>query len=512
MSGCWLDLQPLKVPDMNVLLDPNKIEDYRLFLKLKTIPRSKITGHMATFPDEYASLIGTEPVIETATDYRPIKGLFDYQEAVSKLAIWKKKFAVFMKCGRGKTLVLLEYARHVARVLPRWKRILIIAPLMVVKQTIREAMKWYGKALPLWKLAAKDLPEWIAGKGTTHRIGITNYEAITDDLVQGCIGCLILDESAMLKSHYGKWGTTCIRLGRGLEFKLALTGMPAPNDRIEYANHAVFLDAFPTVNSFLARYFVNKGQTQDRWILRPHALQAFYRDLSHWSIFLENPATYGWKDNCDTIPPIIVHIHDVALTQAQSDAVYKLTGKLFMDEPGGITKRAALSRIGKGDHNGQKIETLKFDFIKGLVDSWPDESTIIWCKFNSEQEMVAKMFPNGANISGDTPVEERETLIDDFTEGRRTQLISKGRIIGFGMNLQRATRHIFSGLQDSLEEFHQCVHRSNRIGSTLPLNVHIPVSEIERPMVENVLRKAARVQADVEEQERFFKDNRIEGI
>ena len=75
----------------------------------------------------------------------------------------------------------------------------------------------------------------------------------------------------MLKSHYGQWGQRLIELGRGLSWKLGETGTPAPNDRIEYANHAVFLDQYPTVNSFLARFFVNRGQTNERWELKPHA-------------------------------------------------------------------------------------------------------------------------------------------------------------------------------------------------------------------------------------------------
>ena len=73
-------------------------------------------------------------------------------------------------------------------------------------------------------------------------------------------------------------------------------------------------------------------------------------------------------------------------------------------------------------------------------------------------------------------------------------LISKGKILGFGLNLQICTRQIFSGLKDSYEEFYQCVKRSNRIGSTRPLNVHIPVTELEVPFVDNVLRKAGRVE------------------
>jgi SNF2 family DNA or RNA helicase len=86
-------------------------------------------------------------------------------------------------------------------------------------------------------------------------------------------------------------------------------------------------------------------------------------------------------------------------------------------------------------------------------------------------------------------------------------LISKPRILGFGLNLQVATRQIFSGLQDSYEEYYQAVKRSNRIGSTQPLDVYIPVTDIERPMIETVLRKAKMVEHDTQEQERIFKQN-----
>jgi len=85
-------------------------------------------------------------------------------------------------------------------------------------------------------------------------------------------------------------------------------------------------------------------------------------------------------------------------------------------------------------------------------------------------------------------------------------MISKSQILGFGLNLQRATRQVFSGLADSYEKFYQCVKRSNRIGSTRPLNVHIPMTDIEEPMISNVLRKARMVQQDAEEQEQILKE------
>lgn len=491
---------------MRINLDSSSIADYERFLAVKSMPTFRFKGRTAIFPDEYANMLGVTRSEQRHVDYQPWPGLFDYQRDIAAMAIAKRRFSVFADCGLGKTLILLEFARHVSSVIPDGQCVLIVSPLMVVRQTMAEAATWYGDALPIEQVPANKLHDWlINGKG---KVGITNYDALTDDLVQGRLAGLILDESSMLKSHYGKWGQTCLRLGRGLHWKMALTGTPAPNDRIEYANHAVFMGAFPTINAFLARYFVNRGQTDNRWELKPHALRPFYMSLSHWAIFLTNPATYGWRDNCESIPPINVHIHDVPMTYQQRDAMHTETGTLIATSAGGITSRSTMARIAKGYHDGERIETHKPPFIRKLVDSWPDESTIIWCIYNDEQDQIAAQFPDAASIDGKTSYEDRERLINDFKARRRKVIISKPKILGFGLNLQVATRQVFSGLQDSYESYYQAVKRSNRYGSTKPLNVHIPITDIERPMIETVLEKAARVQSDTEEQERIFKEHR----
>jgi superfamily II DNA or RNA helicase len=481
---------------MNIYLE-NNVASYRTFLRIKELPRYEIHGRIAVVPDEYAATLGLTAAADEVAQYTPMAGLFDYQEAIVRMALAKRKFAIFADCGLGKTLMELEFARHV--LMAQRRNVLMVAPLMVVTQTMQECLRFYGDTLPIEQIAAKDLAKWLRSDAK-GRLGITNYDALRDDTPDGHLGGLILDESSMLKSHYGKWGQVCLRMGSGVGYKLACTGTPAPNDRIEYANHAVFLDAFPNVNSFLARFFVNRGQTNERWELKPHALRPFYRALSHWSIFLTDPSTYGWKDNVHTIPPIHVHIDEVRLSQAQERAVQQETGQLFVTNLGGITTRSRLSRLAKCESSP------KPQFIADMVRSWPTESTLIWCRYNDEQRAIEQVLPEAASIDGNTPVEERQRIVDDFKAGRVRVLISKPKILGFGLNLQACTRQVFSGLQDSYEEYYQAVKRSNRIGSTTPLNVHIPVSDIERPMVENVLRKARRVEADTREQEAMFRD------
>lgn len=488
---------------MQVTLNPNSLEDYRLFLRIKQLPRYRIAGRVAEFPDEYTGTLGLARAPLQSADYRPSGYLFDYQRDISALAIRKRKFAVFMDCGLGKTAVLLEFARHAAANVGG-RRVLIVSPLMVVKQTVREAARFYSD-LPIEQVRAADLNGWLRGG---PGIGITNYEALTNSVDAGRLGALILDESSMLKSHYGKWGQRCLELGAGLDWKLCLTGTPAPNDRIEYANHAVFLDQFPNVNSFLARFFVNRGQTDNRWELKAHALRPFYTALSHWCIFVTNPGTYGWRDNCESVPPIRVHIHDVPLTEAQRELVSNAGGDMF-GTPGGITSRAKLSQLAKGRHGGEEVDTRKPEFIRDLVRSWPEESTLVWCIYNAEQESLCRVMPEAASISGDTPQDDRDRIIADFQAGKVKTLITKPKILGFGLNLQVATRQVFSGLVDSYETYYQAVKRSNRYGSTRPLNVHLPITPIERAMVDTVLAKAKRVQADTEEQERLFKGWRL---
>jgi superfamily II DNA or RNA helicase len=489
---------------VSIKLDVTSADSYRKFLAVKRLPRYEFQGRMAIVPDEYAGRVGAD-VGQRGPDanYVPTPGLFDYQAAIARMAIDRRKFSVFADCGLGKTLIMLEYVRHARANLPESKSVLIVSPLMVIDQTLEECQRWYGDSMPIDRIPARDLGRWMRdGQG----IGITNYDALDSGLERGRLGSLILDESSMLKSHYGKWGQECLRLGAGLDWKLALTGTPAPNDRIEYANHAVFMDAFPTVNSFLAKFFVNRGQTNERWEMKPHAIDPFYRALSHWAIFLQDPAVYGWKDNCGGIPDYKVHIHDVDLTDEQKGIAGALSGTLFTGHVGGITSRATMGQLAKGKHKGKSVETHKPEFVRALVESFGDESTIIWCLYNDEQDTIARMIPDAANVTGSTPIDSRREMVAAFQRGERKVLISKPKILGFGLNLQIATRHVFSGLQDSYESFYQAVKRSNRYGSTKTLHVHIPVTDLELPMIETVLRKAARVKIDTQEQERIFRN------
>ena len=69
----------------------------------------------------------------TAENVHPI--LFDFQKDITVWAVKKGRAAIFLDTGLGKTFIQLEWARLMG------ERTLIIAPLSVARQTVREAKK-----------------------------------------------------------------------------------------------------------------------------------------------------------------------------------------------------------------------------------------------------------------------------------------------------------------------------------------------------------------------------------
>ena len=66
--------------------------------------------------------------------------MFDFQKFIVKRALKAGKYAIFADCGLGKTLMQLEWANQVCKFTK--SKVLILAPLAVVGQTIQEGLKF----------------------------------------------------------------------------------------------------------------------------------------------------------------------------------------------------------------------------------------------------------------------------------------------------------------------------------------------------------------------------------
>lgn len=376
--------------------------------------------------------------------------LFPFELDLTVWAIRRGRCALFCDTGLGKTFMQLEWARGIGELT------LIIAPLSVARQTIREAEK-LGIAVQYvreQKLVFTD-------------IAITNYEMI-EHFDPKEFGAVVLDESSILKSLNGKTRQRLTDMFAATPYKLCCTATPAPNDIAEIANHAEFLGIMSRTD-VLSRFFVHDDEG---WRLRGHAKKAFFRWLSSWGMFLRLPSDLGYSDDGYKLPPLNVQRRIV-----ESD--YIPEGQLFAGKLAGITERVKARRGSVGRRILSAVE-----LMHNSKEQW-----IVWCGLNSEAVELAKLIPDAVNVQGSDAMEKKKQAIEDFQDGKIRILISKSKIAGFGINLQNCHKQIFFGLNDSWEQFYQCVRRSWRFGQKKPVDVYVIISDAERAVLDNVLRK-----------------------
>lgn len=380
--------------------------------------------------------------------------LFDWQAAITRWALKKGRCALFEDCGLGKTFQSLAWADAVPG------RVLMLAPLCVGEQTVAEGVK-LGVPVQYARTGAES-----AGK-----ITITNYERLDAFHADDYDG-VVLDESSILKAFDGKTRQRLIDTFARTKYKLCCTATPSPNDIAELANHAEFLGLM-TRAEFLATWFVHDDEG---WRMKGHARQPFYRWLASWAIAINKPSDIGYDDNGFVLPALEIHDH-VLETETSSGALFPelsvtgLKGRL-------TARRASLS---------ERVEC-----VTRL--SQTDEAWIVWCGLNEESDALAESIPGAVNVQGSDSYDVKRRAVEDFVAGKIQHLISKFKILGFGMNFQHCRNMAFVGMSDSYEGYYQGLRRCWRFGQKRPVHAHIVVSQAEAVVVENVRRKQRAAQ------------------
>jgi DNA modification methylase len=376
--------------------------------------------------------------------------LFPFQRDLVRWSCKKGRSAIFADTGLGKTFMQLEWARLIA------KKCLIVAPLSVARQTVREAEK-IGLMVNYCRSQGQ----------TTDDLNITNYEMI-EAFDPSAFDAVVLDESSILKSIAGKTKAKMIEMFVDTPFKLCCTATPAPNDIAEIANHAEFLGIMSRVD-MLATFFVHDDEG---WRLKGHAEEPFYRWMASWGMSIRKPSDLGYDDDGYILPPLTI-------TPVFVDTSVAPDGQLFFTGLKGITDRCAVRKATVDD---------RLALAASLVSDNPDQ-WLIWCGLNDEADGITKLVPDSINVKGSMSIEAKIRGIEGFQDGTTRILISKPKIAGHGLNLQNCHNMVFLGLSDSYEAYYQCIRRCYRFGQTEPVNVFIVLSEMERDIFRNVQEK-----------------------
>jgi len=406
----------------------------------------------AEFLTTKARKVGAVGNTVTADDVHPM--LHNWQARIVTWAVGKGRAAIWADTGLGKTVMQVEWARLSGA------RTLIVAPLAVCQQTVREAAKIGVRAA----VYVRDDAEAV-GPG----VWVTNYERVSA-FDPHLIDAVVLDEASILKQSDGKTRSLLISHFADVPFRLTCTATPAPNDVEELTNQAEFLGVMPRVE-MLAAYFVHDEKS---WRVKGHARGPMFDWMASWAIALRSPADLGVVDASYTLPPLNVTSHLLEV-YIEPDA-----GEMFAASIGGVGGRA---KVRKQSLAGRVARTVE------LVAAEPDEPWLLWCELNAEAEALTAAIPDAVNVTGSMTPEQKADLLLGFADGTVRVLVCKPRIAAFGMNWQHCARVAFVGLSDSWESYYQAIRRCWRYGQTRPVEVHIVISEMEQTVAQNVARK-----------------------
>ena len=382
--------------------------------------------------------------------------LFPFQKTLTKWALAKGRACIFADCGLGKTIMQLEWAHHVAK---KFGPVIILTPLAVAAQTEREAER-FGYAARY-----AETPESISTD-----IVITNYEKM-DRFDVGEFAGVVLDESSILKSYTGHYRNALISGLAQHQFKLACSATPAPNDFMELGNHAEFVGAM-TRTEMLAMHFVHDGGHTQKWRLKGHAREEFWRWVTSWAAVVSMPSDIGGSDEGFDLPALTYHATNVESGYARDGMLFEVGSASLQD------RRAARSAsIDARCHAAA-------DLANDSTDQW-----IMWCDLNAESDLLRKLIPDAVEIRGsDTDTHKRESMLG-FADGSIRVLVTKPKIAGFGMNWQGCHNMAFVGLSDSYEALYQATRRCWRFGQERDVDAHIITSSAEGAVMQNVMRK-----------------------
>lgn len=457
---------------IEIPIDTTSLDGYNLFIKCKKLPRYQVEGNkIITDKKSHGYIFGDSDQQIVTQKKHGIE--FDYQDYVIQKALERERFAPFLDCGLGKTIIELGWIHSVIDHIGG--RGLIQCPLAVVEDIQRECVRLYG-----YRMSNLRSQKW------TTDIAIVNYEGRYDVPTKD-LSAFCLDESSILKSGDGEVCKYLNKLASYCNFRLACSATPSPNDQTEYASHAVFLGISSTLKEFFSKFFVKDGT---EWRMKGHAKDPFYDFLKSWACYIHSPSSLGFEQGAELKegPEYIVQ-------ESYPTGDYYPEGRFLADTINLFDSKKIFTDL-RIDDKEDRFK-LAFDFIK-------DKKSIVWCNRNAEEDFWSKKL-KAPIIRGSTPVEKRIELVDEFKAGNIDHLVSKGSVLGFGVNIPEAEAHLDSGYNFSFEEHYQKIRRSHRYGRKDRLKVCVPVSEPERPIWDRLNKKLKTFESDVVElQSRFF--------
>jgi hypothetical protein len=396
--------------------------------------------------------------------------LFPFQHALVDWAVRQGRSGMFADCGLGKTPMQLVWAENVVRETNR--SVLILTPLAVAQQTVREAVKF---GIDCRRSAGLLQPG--------AHIVVTNYEKLQHFRPEDFAG-VVCDESSAIKAFDGRRRAEVTEFLRTVPYRLLCTATAAPNDYIELGTASEALGEMGQMD-MLGRFFRNDQNNSAmkasyrttaggpmKWRFKGHAESAFWKWVCSWARACRKPSDLGFEDDGFILPALTEREHVVETRTAAPGMLFALPASNMWEER--EERRRTLAE--RCEMAAQLVADTK-------------QPAVVWCHLNAEGERLASLIKDGREVSGASSDEEKEEAYEAFASGQLRVLVIKPKIGAWGLNWQHCA-HVVTFASHSYEQYYQAVRRCWRFGQKRQVVVDLVATEGERGVKDNLRRKS----------------------
>lgn len=401
-------------------------------------------------------------------DWMP-DALFDFQADMVTWALRHGRAALFEDCGMGKTIQFLTWAHNVATRTDG--RVLILSPLAVAAQTVREAEKF-----------GIEVERSENGEHST-RLVLANYERL-HHFDAADFAAVVCDESSILKSFDGARRREITAFMRKVPYRLLATATAAPNDYTELGTSSEAL-GFLGAADMLSRFFVTENGNSvarrqygeaPKWRMKGHAERPFWRWVCSWARALRKPSDLGYDDGDFVLPALHVRRHMVDASRPPEDQLFAVPANNLHDQR----------------RERRRMMPERCEQLAALVTH--DQPALVWCHLNEEGDRLENLIPGAVQVSGRDSDRGKEEKFLAFANGDARVLVMKPQIGAWGLNFQHCA-HVALFPSHSYEQYYQGVRRCWRFGQHREVTVDLVLGEGERRVMDNLERKAQAADA-----------------
>jgi hypothetical protein len=328
--------------------------------------------------------------------------LHDWQREGTAWAVRKGRAALWWSTGLGKTRAQIEWARLSG--VPDGA--LIVAPLAVCEQTVREAAR-----IGVEVRYVRDDSEAV-GPGTAgHQL----RDGEDFDPTCSTRSCWTRRHPEAVGRQDATPADQALRSGAS---RLACTATPAPNDPEELTNQAEFLGVMPRTE-MLAAYFVHDDKG---WRMKGHAAGPMYRWMTSWAMALRLPERHRLLRR---------GLHPAEAEHHPGDRARR------HGRPGGpvVPGRHRRRRRPRHRSGGETLAERVHRAVE-LVKAEPDEPWLLWTGLNDEAAGTGHALPGSVNVLGETwTPEEKAAAYLGFADGTIKYLITEAVDVRNGLEL-----------------------------------------------------------------------------